>query len=499
MRYIRITFCSACFLTLLFTATAWGQQYVLSVPSEYSSIQAALGQAGNLIHGIPSGPIPGDVLIQVSPGTYTESLDLNGINSPVFRVTLHAVEGQSRTIIDSSPIGNHVLKGTGVNNFTLDGFTVRNRYDVLGDLCCSQGMNLRNSTHITVQNCFFDTTYVAMNFPIADPNYSSEVTVVHNTTIGGNGTDWSAENFLTGQAVNMTYSTSDPATIPIGDHKLIVADNVFRCNGSAVRYQMTKTDANGNLIGAFPNGTLVMTGNDVRNYYGAGHNNIGGHDHIIAGNRFHDSTIGAGAQLNGIAGGIIENNLYINNGHGLLILDSPVISDRTFGDLLVRHNTFVNNLGAGIIYESYRADGVTKVIPIIYNNIVAYNGASGIAAVGNSSGTPSFIPIDFHLERNDVFGNTLKNLTMPNVWYDFTRISNLGVATKNYAGAMNTSLDLSVNPGFTNLQGGDFSLTKGSHLVNKGITSRSIPSSDFAKALRDSVPDIGAFEYIGAK
>jgi parallel beta-helix repeat protein len=353
-----------------------------------------------------------------------------------------------------------------------------------------------------------------ITFPMTDPSFSSEITIVHNTVIGGRGTDPNDASYRLGQAVNLQYAAywgpgcddpvegiwcdvSNPPSLPTGNHKLIVADNIFRTNGSAVRYNLTEQylpDPYNAIPSIYTNGSVAMTGNDTVTYGGYGHNIWGGHGHLISGNRFHDST--GGASIIGTSGGIIENNIFTQNGHGLIIGAIPAVTSPAFADLSVRHNTIVNNLGAGIIYNANSSAPYVGV-PDIYNNVVAYNTASGIVAVGplgNSSW--GFIPVDFHLERNDVFGNTLKDLYRANDLFSFAGIANPEIATKNYAGTIKTSLDLSVNPGFVNLQGGDYSLTKGSPLVNKGVTTRSIPSSDFAKALRDSVPDIGAFEYV---
>jgi hypothetical protein len=491
---MRSTIRNTCFLVLLLATTAWAQQNVLVVPTG-ASIQTAINTAAGL---------SGDVLIEVMPGTYPEALDLNGINSPNLRVTLRGVQGQSLTIIDASLMDNHALRGNAVKNFTLDGFTVRNRYNPLKycepgqdpsecDYYFWRGLNLPNSTGITVQNCLFDTTMQAMWFPITNPSLSSEVTVVHNTAIGGQGTDPNDPSYTNGQAVNMTYASSET---PTGNNKLIVADNVFRTNGSAIRYQTYQPD-NNNISRSYTNGTLVMTGNDVRTFIGAGTNIIGGKGHIIAGNRFHDST--AGAQLSGVTGGVIENNLFVHNGPGLIIGEMPIIpSPIPDRDLLVRHNTIVNNYGAGIIYSTQQVGGYVGA-PSVYNNIVAFNDASGIVAVGPSSESPespsAFVPVDLNLARNDVYGNTLKALLTPNDWFSFEGISNPEVATKNYAGVINTSLDLSVDPLFVNAKARDYSLLKNSQIVNKGLTSRSIPSSDFAGTLRDPAPDIGAIEF----
>jgi len=501
---MRSIICCACFLVLFSTISAWGQQNVLVVPDKYSNIQDAL----NAVNGLS-----GDVLIEVNPGTYNESLQLGNLTTGQ-RVTLRATGGQSVTVIDASSLHMPALRGNWVRNFTLDGFTVRNRFDPLRncapgqnpDECieASRGMNLNNATGITIQNCYFDTTWQAMNFVINDNTFTSEIAVIHNTAIGGQGTDPSSPSYTNGQAVNMTYQkyyglgydgNTNPPPLPTGNHKLIVADNVFRTNGSAVRYIMQQTycpDENTCYPEAYSNGSLLMTGNDIVTYDGYGHNILGGHGHLIAGNRFHDSTIGA--VLPGASGSVIENNLYVKNGHGLIVGSMPIVGESTFADLLVRNNTFAYNLGAGIVYDAGDVEPASQ-IPVVYNNIVAFNEASGIVAVGYPGDTFSFIPIDFQLERNDVYGNTLKGLKRDNYLFTLKDISNPKDATNNYAGAINTSLDLSVDPLFVNAKNRDFSLLRTSPVVNKATTSRPVPSRDFAGTLRDATPDIGAFEY----
>ena len=50
------------------------------------------------------------------------------------------------------------------------------------------------------------------------------------------------------------------------------------------------------------------------------------------------------------------------------------------------------------------------------------------------------------------------------------------------------------DPAFVNLTGGDYHLTAGSPTINAGTTTGA-PSDDLDGALRDSMPDIGAYEY----
>lgn len=477
---------------LLLPRAAWGQRYVLSVPTDqYPTVQSALNEAGSLV----AGALPGDVLIEVSPGTYSEALLLDGVVSPTFRVTLRATGGQSVTTIDASSSGRPAFRGQGVQNFTLDGFTVRNRYDPLVT-CCPRGMNLFDSTRITVQNCFFDTTAQAMFFNVLDPDFSSEVTVVHNTAVGGNGTDPEADDYVGGQAVNMVFQPLEEGAAPTGDHRLLVADNVFRTRGSAVRYLMSRTDSWGVTLEVFTNGTLIMTGNDTSTTAaGCAYNVFGGRGHFISRNRFHDGI--CGGQITGMTGGVIENNLFVRNGHGLLIWEWS-LDEIPLQKLTVRHNTVVNNLGVGIVYGSDR-EGPIESVASVYSNIVAFNDGSGIATVRTSAlGGSAFAPIDLHLAKNDVYGNTLRGLMTPNYMFSFEEVSNPEAATDDYApGALEAGLDLSVNPTFVSAQGGDFSLKKNSKLVDAGLASRPFPSFDFAGTFRDAAPDIGAFE-IGA-
>ena len=57
-----------------------------------------------------------------------------------------------------------------------------------------------------------------------------------------------------------------------------------------------------------------------------------------------------------------------------------------------------------------------------------------------------------------------------------------------------TGGNTSADPGFVDLAGGDYHLTAGSPAINAGTTIAA-PTDDFDGALRDSAPDIGAFEY----
>ena len=484
---MRTRFCLLLCLLVL-PILAYGQVTVIQVPSG-GDLQAAIGQAAAII----SGPTPSDVLIEVAPGTYlapsaSDGFVVAAINSPTFTVTLRGTHGPAVTTIDASNLADFAIRGGGARNLVIDGFTIRNRIPDQTTFL-GRGINLPNSTEITVENCHFDTTEQGIVFRIFDPSLSSQNRVVNNTGVVGQGTDVNAPNFAFGQGASMLRSFP-VGTVEIGESKLIAANNVFRCTASCVRYINLALDAFGNAVGSFGNGSLEMTGNDVSTLLFGGFNIIGGHGHYVAGNRIHDGFVGGFFQI--ASSGVIENNLIFNNASdGLdIITGGPTSQDFSGEGRFIRHNTIVNNAGAGILYADF-VGGVHNFLPSVYNNIIAFNDAGGVAAIEQSPFTFAFITVSFDLAANDNFGNTLRNFQL-----DFAGISNPGVAAPNYSGVINTGLDLAVVPNFTAPQNEDFSLMKNSMLVDAGITSRPTPRQDFAGHLRDTQPDIGAFEVV---
>lgn len=481
------------FVTMVLLAVpmpAWAQVTVIQVSSG-GDIQAAINQAA----GIINGATPTDVLIEVDPGTYVPTVffgfEVSGINNPLFTVTLQSEEGPAATILDASNVANNAIRGFGTRNFVVDGFTLRNRIPDQTNFV-GRGIFMRNATGITVQHCHFDTTFQGAVFQIIDPTFSSLASVVDNTGIAGQGTDVNAPGFVEAQAASMQFSFPLGTSVT-GESRLVAANNVFRCNGSCVRYITEALDVNGNLVGSFSNGSLVMTGNDVSSSLAGGFNIIGGHAHLISGNRIHDGDTGGFLQLT--PSGVIENNVIFNNAeHALFLNAGPISQDFPGEDRVIRHNTIVKNSGTGIVYID--SVGTQTLLPNVYNNIIAFNDAGGVSAVVATASTFAFIPVSFNLAKNDNYGNTLRNFGANFSNFNYIGISNPGAAAPNYSGVINTGQDLSVVPGFTAAQFEDFSLMPNSMLVNAGITSRPTPFQDFAGHLRDAQPDIGAFEVV---
>ena len=481
------------FVTMALLATpvpAWAQVTVIAVPPG-GDLQGAINRAAAIVNG----PTPTDVLIEVAPGTYVPTafpgFEVSGINSLQFTVTLQSDQGPAATVIDASNVANNGIRGFGTRNFVVDGFTIRNRIPDQTNFV-GRGILMRNATGITVQHCHFDTTGQGTQFPITDPTFSSHISVVNNTGIVGQGTDVSAPGFVEAQAASVVLSFPLGAS-ETGESRFVVADNVFRCTASCVRYINQALDANGNIVAVFSNGSLVMTGNDVSSSFVAGFNIIGGHAHVISGNRIHDGNTGGFFQ--GAVSGVIENNVIFNNAeHALIADDAPIPQEFPGEDRVIRHNTIVNNSGTGIVYIGSIA--TQAFLPNVYNNIIAFNDAGGVSSVVQTASTFAFIPVSFNLAKNDNYGNTLRNFSASFSNFNYIGISNPGAAAPDYSGVINTGLDLSVVPGFNAPQFQDFSLMPHSMLVNAGVTSRPTPFQDLAGHLRDAQPDIGAFEVV---
>ncbi len=479
------------FVALPVVATA--QVTVIRVPADFSDIQSAINQAAAIV----GGGTPSDVSIEVAPGTYSPSGNpgfiVDGINNPAFTVTLRAAQSAMVTVLDASNIANNVFRGFGTRNLIIDGFTIRNRIPDQTNFL-GRGMRFVDSSGVTVQNCNFDTTSAGMRFEFADPTLGGRIQVIHNTGVTGQGTDQTAAGFV-GAAAAVLATNYPPGSSPTGEPKFIVEHNVFRSNRSVVAFFNFIFDVNGNPVSSYSNGSSEITGNDLSSSLIAGFNVTGGHGHLVGGNRIHDGDIGGVFQ--GAASGTIANNVIFNNAeHGLVVLNfGPVSQDFSAEGTSILHNTIVKNAGTGILYVD-GVGGVHSLLPTVYNNVIAFNDAGGVAAVESSAATFAFIPVSFNLAGDDNYGNTLRNIGFNFLNLSYVGISNPGAAAPNYSGVLNTGLDLAVVPGFDAPQEQDFSLMPNSMLVNAGITSRPTPFQDFAGNLRDAHPDIGAFEFV---
>lgn len=479
----------------LFPAIAAAQVTTIQVPSAGApDIQTAINQAAAIV----TGSTPTDVVIDVAAGTYIPpaqivpngpivGLVVSGITNPAFTVTLRATEGPSQTTIDVSNVADTAIFGAGVRNLVIEGFTIRNRIPNANGFG-GGGIGLIDTGSVTVVNCHIDTTERAINFSVSDPALSAQYRIIGNTILAGQGSDPNAPDVRSGvgAALRTLYA---PGIVPTGEIKLIVTSNVIRTNWNPVRFINVTND--GVQSGS---GSVIVTGNDMSSIWASTVNIKGGHAHIVAGNYAHDSANGVAIQS--AASGVIENNLIVNDtGHGVLVDNFGPLTEGFPAEpgVIIRQNTIANNPGAGIVYTD--STGTRDFLPNVYNNIVAFNNAGGLASVVQTTSTFAFIPVSFNLASNDVFGNTLKNINFAFVDFNFVGISNPKAEGRDYSGVINTGLDLAVNPEFTSAQTGNFTLQPGSPLINAGLTTRPTPFQDFSLHLRDTPPDIGAYEF----
>jgi Right handed beta helix region len=469
----------------LFPAIAAAQITTIQVPSG-GDIQTAINQAAAIV----TGSTPTDVVIDVAPGTYIPpaQFEVSGITSPAFTVTLRATEGPSQTTIDVSNVADVAIRGVGVRNLVIEGFTIRNRIPN-ANAFGGGGIDLRDAGSVTVVNCHIDTTERAINFFVFDPALSAEYRIIDNTILAGQGSDPNAPDLRSGAGVALRTLYA-PGIAPTGEIKVIVTSNVIRTNWNPVRFINVATDG----IGMSGSGSVIVTGNDMSSIWASTVNIKGGHAHIVAGNHAHDSANGVAIQS--AASGVIENNLIVNDtGHGVIVANIGPLTEGFSAEpgVIIRHNTIANNAGTGIMYGDNT--GTRAFLPNVYNNIVAFNNASGLTSFVQTASSFAFIPASFSLASNDVFGNTLKNINFAFVDVNYVGISNPKAEGRDYSGVINTGLDLAVNPEFTSAQTGNFALQPGSPLINAGLTTRPTPFQDFALSLRDTPPDIGAYEF----
>lgn len=132
----RVLALASVFAVLLATHTSAA---VLSVPQDFPTIQAAIDAAEN-----------GDV-VQVSPGTYIEQINLLGK-----QIVVTSTDGPDVTIIDGNGEAGYVVSATsGENGDTVfSGFTVRNG---------NGGMRVHGSSTV-IENCVFEANTISNNY-----------------------------------------------------------------------------------------------------------------------------------------------------------------------------------------------------------------------------------------------------------------------------------------------------------------------------------------------
>jgi hypothetical protein len=213
-------------------------------------------------------------------------------------------------------------------------------------------------------------------------------------------------------------------------------------------------------------------------------------------------------------------NLYVNNNTNTIVQRNFVYNDSdgpqyhegdlsgAFGIVLANENgqaTGVNNVqvlnnvvvntGIAFEYGDWLGGGGMRNCLIMNNTF--YGGVAGpVLGIYDANGG----------HYNTRFANNIFRQTTGNILVDDHGNGSPGSITFDHnswtGGSINNSRetgtgDVNVDPAFVNpgiLDPGGFRLTSGSQMINRG-SSTSAPSVDFTSATRDSVKDIGAFEY----
>ena len=183
----------------------------------------------------------------------------------------------------------------------------------------------------------------------------------------------------------------------------------------------------------------------------------------------------------GSSGATIQNNIISGCSYGIDLHKSYNTS--------VLNNTLYNNTYTAINLEETSENQMYGIT--VKNNICYAVGTSELALVilRNSASTNSIGTFDNNLYYNPNKTNPIKYRTS---FYTLTqwRTKRTGLDRGNDAHS------LAVNPGLVNVAGGNFHLTATSPCVNTGASVGLAYDYDGVAIPQNSMPDIGAFEYL---
>lgn len=459
--------------------------------------------------------------IRVAQGVYTENLTIT------ISVTLeggYEASGWTRsttqheTIIDGSSSGTVMLLVPGSNGSVLDGFTVRNGQTAED----GGGIYVLAVAQVTIQNCTVTSNSanesgggISVRWPeatsvvIRDTRVLSNVAgqygggirvgngavativgsdIVSNTAVndGGGGieVDLGSTAVITGNHVlsNTTGGWGSGGILVTDDALVTIHSNEIAWN------TVTGSGAGGIRVNV---GSIVTVANNhIHANEGAGGGGIAAAWYSIIdvySNTIADNEAmahgGGGLRLTDHVTATVDGNVIVNNGAssggGIATDDSAVT---------VTNNIIASNYGPdgdGIIV--WDGSGVADVRVI--NNTIISNTADGVCVGGGTV-----------LVRNNIlYGNggagICKYEPGATVTSDHNAFWNNGW---DYANVTPGTGDISADPLFVDAAGGDYHLQADSPCIDAG-TPTGAPSTDIEGTLRDAVPDIGAYEWVGSR
>jgi len=248
------------------------------------------------------------------------------------------------------------------------------------------------------------------------------------------------------------------------------------------------TITNGGVSVLFSSPTIIS--NTITGCSGNGVYLVGGNTAVIQGNIIEDN--GGGIGLDGAGAAIVNNLIQNNQGNG--------ISMENGSDSQIVQNLIAHNAGDGI--NALVPDGTPG--PLAINNTIVENGGAGINEYGFISSC--------EIINNIVIGNPALNVSFLNTTPSFPTIqfNDFYSAEGNlYEGGFVTNLNgvdgnISTNPFFACLPGGDFHLLAGSPCIDAGTNGApGLISVDFdgnprvlaGKSNDTAIVDMGAYEF----
>ncbi len=262
---------------------------------------------------------------------------------------------------------------------------------------------------------------------------------------------------------------------------LVIADNSFSGNrGPGEPTVELGTIYAGNKI----EGAQIVRNSFTDNWLGVGLNGGGG---------FPNSPGGPIATTgNTVSGTVIAQNTFVGNSAGVSLIGGVSVAGATgnsVADTKIENNLFTRNAPYGAISLAGGNQGASRNtvtgVRIVSDTIAANSGGLSVAT-NNDGGTGNQIT-GIEVRSSIFWQNGPHDFGGPDIFGIGLSVSSSITTDPGFA-----SGDLAVDPRFASAQ--DFQLQSGSPAINAGAGSTA-PAVDLEDGLRDSSPDIGAYEY----
>jgi hypothetical protein len=353
-------------LAVLFLATLPVTAATIHVPSDQSTIQAAIDSS-----------VDGDTIL-VADGTYKENIDFKGK-----AITVKSTNGAATTIVDGSKI-DYVVKFVTKESpaSVLDGFTITNGYP--------GGINIGGSSPTVVNNIITANTGcsgIGINIDFAAPLIQNNV-ISNNVQVGCSG------------------------GVGGGGIEAIGAANGAQIIGNIITGNNSGSGARGGGIGLWTPGPVLIQGNLISGNTGSEGGGIGGAndtsgvsiiENVIIGNSSLDT--GGGIEIDNIVVLVLNNTIADNDGPGGGSGFYGAFSTQ-IGAMSVINNLIIGKSGQSAL--GCRAFDTNNLPVFTFNDVFSPGGLSyGAICVdqtgqnGNISADPVFVnPVtsDFHLQ-----------------------------------------------------------------------------------------------------